>query len=139
MEEISKFSSLTKFSMQSNALETVPSGIEWSDKLEDLNFAGNNIELIEPYAFSSASNVSKINLSGPRPVHVSTNGFHITSRNVNKEILISGPPGTYDANAFGNVDGGELWDSIYFNTYEFPENVFRLMIKAHLDKAHSGK
>ena len=43
------------------------------------------------------------------------------------------------ANAYGNVDGGQLWDEIKVNTLgDFPEIVYRLLIKSHFDKGHTS-
>ena len=36
--------------------------------------------------------------------------------------------------AFGNIGGGQLWDTLVMRGYEFREDVFRLMLKAKFDK-----
>ena len=45
----------------------------------------------------------------------------------------------YDSNAFGNVDGGKLWTLMNVPSVDFPEDVFRLLLKTHFDKGHQSK
>lgn len=71
-----------------------------------------------------------------------SNAFHTTSNYPGKTLSISpynGPNGKFvhfEANAFGNVDGGQLWDKLRLETFDFSEDVFRLMLKSHFDKGH---
>ena len=76
---------------------------------------------------------------------VKSNGFHTTSRNA---TLIFYPLPfdddedgyiTLEDNAFGNVDGGQLWEGLNLGPSDFNENALRLLLKAHFDKAHTCK
>jgi hypothetical protein len=43
------------------------------------------------------------------------------------------------ANAYGNVDGGQLWDEMKITTLDdYPEDVYRLLLKSHFDKGHTS-
>ena len=136
-----KFSLVHTINIQGNGIETIPGGIQWSKSLEEITLTYNPISLIEPFAFSSASNLAKILISSSENVHVLSNGFHTTSNQNDKEIqLYPKFSVAYEANAFGNVDGGELWQrlDIPVSANGFSEDVFRLMIKAYSDKGHTG-
>ena len=43
-----------------------------------------------------------------------------------------------DSNAFGNVDGGALWQKLSVKTFDFDQEVFRIMLKTHFDKGHQS-
>ena len=68
---------------------------------------------------------------------IESNGLHVKSK-LNKTLYLSGNFLDLGANAFGNVDGGELWNHLYLETSDFPEEVFRLFLKSHFDKNSMG-
>ena len=68
---------------------------------------------------------------------IESNGLHVKSK-LNKTLYLSGNFLDLGANAFGNVDGGELWNHLYLETSDFPEDVFRLFLKSHFDKNSMG-
>ena len=72
---------------------------------------------------------------------VKSNGFHISSTAA--PILTlgyrSGGYITLEANAFGNVDGGQLWQAFDLGRSDFNEHVLRLFIKAQFDKGNTSK
>ena len=64
------------------------------------------------------------------------NAFHITSQNKPELALTFEDGGAgvqMEDNAFGNVVGGKLWGKLEITVPDFPEGVFRLMLKAHFD------
>ena len=129
---------LEVFEMESGGVESIPANIQWSHKIAEINFRGNrNLKLIEEYAFTSASGLTSLLLEG------SSDGLQVRSNAFHKKqaggVLRMGT-GIFESNAFGNVDGGELWGSLHFFAgNDFPEDVFRLMIKTAFDKNHDGK
>ena len=130
----SKFTNLKEFHMQFMDIETVPGFIQWSPSVQTIRLQQcEKLNLIEPFAFSTATNLSFLELyTTGNGLKVKPNGFHTMSKN-QKQLLhlwsYSGSATKLEANAFGNENGGELWDSIAIPTTEFPENVFRSMMK----------
>lgn len=67
---------------------------------------------------------------------IRSNAFHLTSQNkpsLALTFLDSGVSAVLEDNAFGNVVGGKLWGKLDITVPDFPEGVFRLMLKAHFD------
>ena len=125
--------------MQSNVFETIPANIQWSPKISQINLAGNrNLKVIEEHAFSSALGLTQLILSGTSNLQVRSNGLHI--KNGGAMLFMNDWWSTFDSNAFGNVDGGELWGKLDITVgNNFPEDVFRLMLKTASDKQQNGK
>ena len=129
-----KFTNLKEFHMQFMDIETVPGFIKWSPSVQTIRLQQcEKLNLIEPFAFSTATNLTFLELyTTGNGIIVKPNGFHTQSNN-EKQLLhlwsYSGSPTKLEANAFGNENGGELWDIIAMPTVEFPENVFRSMMK----------
>ena len=97
------------------------------------------LTLIQSHAFSSATGLTYLYVNGDNfEIIVESNGFHTTSTDY-KTLEFQGNYGrALQANAYGNVDGGQLWDEIKVNTLDdFPENVYRLLLKSHFDKGHT--
>ena len=73
---------------------------------------------------------------------VKSNGFYKSSTS-DSSILTVIPRNTgiitLEANAFGDVDGGQLWQTLNLGTTDFNEHALRLLIKAHFDKGHTCK
>ncbi len=70
---------------------------------------------------------------------VNTHGFYTTSPTP-PNLFLSGPNDLdLEEDAFGNIAGGKLWNSLAISTSDFPEDVFRLMLKTHFDKGHDSK
>ena len=144
--DMKTFTNLGVFKTQSIGLEVIPGNIEWPSSLHTIEMRySTNLKLIEPFAFSSAVNLQDIwvgEVAGN--CVVKSNGFHTTS---NKASLIlypynNGANGEYitlEDNAFGNVDGGQLWDRLNLGKSDFNEKALRLLFKAHFDKQHTCK
>ena len=132
---------LETVSMKSNGFETIPANIKWSPKVWQIDLSDNsNLKVIEEHAFSSALGLNQLLLLGTDGVQVRSNGFHIKHGDGAAMLMMGDKSSTFESNAFGNVDGGELWGSLHFFVgNDFPEDVFRLMIKTAFDKNHDGK
>ena len=141
-EDIAKFTKLQEFSMRSTGIEILPFNTPGPNTLHKMEFMGNlKLHSIEPYAFSNAEGLQLLDLRGcGAGLHTKSNGFHSKS-NLEKTLEISDFDSNtkYDSNAFGNVDGGKLWTSMNVPSVDFPENVFRLLLKTHFDKGHKSK
>ena len=127
--------------MQANGLEMIPGNTTWSSKLREVNLNGNmELNLIQSHAFSMATGLTKLTINGANAgIVVESNGFHTTSTHY-KSLEFQGDYGkALQANAYGNVDGGQLWNEMKINTIDdFPENVYRLLLKSHFDKGHTS-
>ena len=144
--DMAYFTSLEYFSMILTGIESIPANISWSSTLRSVHLTGNwHLKLIDEHAFSSASQLQELSLLGSGDhLVVKPNGFHTTSKKNPKVLDISSfYSGKVDdllleENAFGNVDGGELWEVMNIATSDFPEDAFRLLLKAHFDKGHTS-
>ena len=135
------FVNVESVGMQANGFEVVPGFISWPSSLKHINLNGNvHIKKIEEKAFSSAINLETLSLvpMGENAT-IESNGFHTTSSYPNKKLTYAFTSGyeTLQANAFGNVDGGQLWNTLDIVATNFPQDVFRLLLKTHFDKGHS--
>ena len=141
-EDMAKFTKLQQFAMISTGMESFPSNIPWPNTLYKMEYMGNSeLHSIEPYAFSNAEGLQLLDLrASGAGLHTKSNGFHSKS-NMDKNLIISDYDSDtkYDSNAFGNVDGGKLWTLMYVPSVDFPEDVFRLLLKTHFDKGHQSK
>ena len=141
-DDIAKFTKLQEFGMVSTGIESLPSNTPWPNTLHKMELMGNfELYLIEPYAFSNAEGLQLLDLRGSgKGLHIESNGFHSKS-NLEKTLEISyvDSDTKYDSNAFGNVDGGKLWTTMNVPSVDFPEDVFRLLLKTHFDKGHQSK
>ena len=145
--DMKTFTNLGVFKTQSIGLEVIPGNIEWPSSLHSIEMRySTNLKLIEPFAFSSAVNLQDIwvgEVAGN--CVVKSNGFHTTSNKAASLILYpynNGANGEYitlEDNAFGNVDGGQLWDRLNLGKSDFNEKALRLLFKAHFDKQHTCK
>ena len=72
---------------------------------------------------------------------VKSNGFHKRSTSASSTLTVNSGGGyiTLEANAFGNVEGGQLWQKLNLGRSDFNEQALRLLIKAHFDKGHACK
>ena len=78
----------------------------------------------------------------PENFVVKSNAFHISSTSFSSKLGVTPVHGgliTLEANAFGNVDGGQLWQTLNLGQSDFNEHALRLLIKAHFDKGHTCK
>ena len=63
--------------------------------------------------------------------------LYTTARNTSLELYFYGQNFSYPMfadDAFGNIGGGQLWNTLTMKGWEFRENTFRLMLKAKFDK-----
>ena len=141
------FTSLKEFSyIDGNLLEIGDHGIieiPWSPTVEVIFMQRNpQITSIGSNAFKHATNLKQLNLwdMGPNVV-INENAFRISTQD--KPFLRYNGEGcsasVISENAFGNVEGGQLWGSISLDWCEFPELSFRLMLKTAFDKGLHGK
>ena len=73
---------------------------------------------------------------------VKSNGFHTTSISPSSILTLGHYTGGYitlEANAFGNVEGGQLWQIFDLGRSDFNEGALRLFIKAQFDKGNTSK
>lgn len=141
------FNGLDKFSMTGSALKKIPTEVIWPEKLRSIDFSYNEqLEKIESYAFSSALGLQSLLFIGSGDnLVVQSNGFHTKSKLAKNLHISSDDPDEpienlqLEPNAFGNVEGSELWSGLLIETSDFPEDVFRLMLKTHFDKGHTSK
>ena len=134
-----KFTNLAYFELQFMDILTVPGNIQWSKSVNTIKLQHcEKLNLIEPYAFSTATNLTFLELytTGDGLV-VKPNGFHTQSKEP-KTLLhmqsYSGESTVLEGNAFGFDSGSELWDLIAIPVKEFPENVFRSMMKGAFEQ-----
>ena len=100
--------------MQANGLEIFPGNTTWSSKLREINLnSAHELTLIQSHAFSMATGLTKLTVNGANEnIVVESNGFHTTSTHY-KSLEFQGDYGkALQANAYGNVDGGQLWDEM---------------------------
>ena len=92
----------------------IPGNTTWSSKLREINLnSAHDLTLIQSHAFSMATGLTKLTINGANEnIVVESNGFHTTSTHY-KSLEFQGDYGkALQANAYGNVDGGQLWDEM---------------------------
>ena len=144
-DDFRHFTNLETIEMHGNGFEMIPGNITWPSKLREIGMESNwELTLIQSHAFSSATGLTKLYINGANwddngEIIVESNGFHTTSTNY-KTLEFQGNYGkALRANAYGNVDGGQLWDEMKVTTIDdFPEDVYRLLLKSHFDKGHTS-
>ena len=140
-------SNLNSFAACGTGLTTIPSVVPWPDSIADIDFGYNDkLTIVEDYAFMYATNLKRLSMwASPRSMFFKTNSLYTSSiQDPAFEIYFYGPPVQedhvwFEDNAFGNVDGGQLWSSLAVALDEFREGTFRLMLKAKFDKSADGK
>ena len=134
-----KFTNLAYFELQFMDILTVPGNIQWSKSVNTIKLQHcEKLNLIEPYAFSTATNLTFLELytTGDGLV-VKPNGFHTQSKEPKTLLQMQSYTGdrtVLEGNAFGFDSGSELWDLIAIPVKEFPENVFRSMMKGAFEQ-----
>ena len=139
-----RFVNLARLDFQYSSIEIIPSDIIWPDSLHTIEMRYmTKLQSIEPHAFSSATNLVQIWVGETAGnCVVKSNGFHIKSKRDGKTLILypsSNEDGSYirlEDNAFGNVDGGKLWDRLNLGKSDFSEKALRLAFKSHFDKQH---
>ena len=145
-----KFQQLKSLEITSIGLRILPSNIPWPRSLQNITLIGNgNLEIIEPYAFQNAQNLETLAFIGDgynqNNLTFTSNSLQITSAAIKKTCVVSTIAEViFETNAFGNVDGGQLWDVLdlaitNYWTKGFPEEAFRLLLKSHFNKGHTSK
>lgn len=142
---IEKFTNLWFFKIYISAIEVIPGDISWPSTLTTIEMRYNDkVKLIEPFAFSSAANLEQVWIGEvAADCLVKSNGFRISAPTTspwNPELILYPSNGfiRLEANAFGNVDGGQLWRQLNLGPSDFNEDALRLLIKAHFDKGHNN-
>lgn len=147
-EFMEKFTSLQHLSLIASGVESIPASISWPESLIAVEMKWNaKLKVINQFAFSSATKLLTLDLSesGDFDIVIKSNGFHTMSNSPGKSLIWSPyhgpvePVPVLEANAFGNVDGGKLWNKITIETLDFPPEVYRLLLKSHFDKGDTGK
>merc|ERR1711962_621978 len=137
-----KFRNLEYLAIGGTGIEMIPSDIKWPSTLILIQFFESwNLKSIESHAFSSAVNLERVLVSEvAKNFVVKSNGFHKSSTTATSDLTVY-PGGGYitlEANAFGNVEGGQLWQTLNLGASDFNEQALRLLIKAHFDKGHTS-
>ena len=144
---MSLFKNLRFLQLDTVGIESFPTETEWPSSLTTIEGRYlTKLTSIEPYALSKAQNLQSLWVGevGPNCV-VKSNGFHTTSTAKKTLLIYPSNNGANDDfiiledNAFGNVDGGQLWDQLSMGNSDFNENAMRLLFKAHFDKGHQSK
>ena len=107
----------------------------------DLGY-NSELTLVKSNAFKSASGLRGLKmLSSSSRIEFEDKSLYTTASNPTFSLhLDDRPPAgnnsspTFADDAFGNVAGGELWDTLSIGAFEFREKTFRLMLKAAFDK-----
>ena len=107
----------------------------------DLGY-NSELTLVKSNAFKSASGLRGLKMlsSSSRIVFEEKSLYTTASQPTFSLHLDDRPPAgnnsspTFADDAFGNVAGGELWDTLSIGAFEFREKTFRLMLKAAFDK-----
>merc|ERR1711917_113136 len=134
--------SLTKlegFTYSQSGLTTVEENIPWPKSVRNIDLGYNvNLTLIKSNAFKSASGLISLSMwSSSSMIVFEEKSLYTTASNPTFSFYfygnnISSP--MFADDAFGNVAGGNLWDTITMKTSEFREETFRPMLKAAFDK-----
>ena len=132
------FHSLQEFSMDSCNLTSIPSNITWHSSVHSISFTNTPIETIEANAFTLAHGLRSLDILGAADsLTIEENGLHTTSHHA--KILSADNITHFEKMAFGDADSSVLWTTLDISAQEFPENVFRAMLKAHFDMHHTSK
>ena len=102
------FQQLKSFQITASDIRVIPSNIPWPVPIETIAFISNaNLDTIEPFAFSSAVNLKKINLVGSGynqdNITFKSNSFHTTSP-LHKTLEYVGTNVVFEGNTFGNME-----------------------------------
>ena len=98
----------------------------------------SNLTLVKSNAFKSASGLTSLSMwSSSSMIVFEEKSLYTTASNPTFSLYfygnnISSP--MFADDAFGNVAGGKLWDTITMKASEFREETFRPMLKAAFDK-----
>ena len=99
----------------------------------DLGY-NSELTLVKSNAFKSATELEQLSMwSSSSKIVFEEQSLYTTSNNATFQLYfgyvsnISKP--MFADDAFGNVAGGCLWDTITMQAYEFREETFRLMLK----------
>ena len=135
-EDLENFHSLSTFTLIGSNVTEIPSNSTWSPSIHTISLMGNeNLQLIEPFAFSSAHGIRNLEIFGSENLTISSNGLHSTSHHA-KTLRID-MPSYFESNAFGTFQDSELWTTIDIVTEDFPEDVFRHVLKSHFENHNS--
>ena len=117
----------------------MPSNVPWPSTVTTIDLGYNDdLVQVEAYAFKYASGLATLKMwAASSSVVFDTNALYTTSSEATFEAYFYGLNASspmFGDNAFGNVDGGQLWERIVVPMAEFRETTFRLMLKAKFDK-----
>ena len=130
---------MQQFEFTHSGLTRVPSDVPWPSAVTEIDLGYNDdLVLVEADAFKAASGLRTLKMwAASSSVVFHTNALYTTSAEASLEAYFYGSDVSspmFEDNAFGNVDGGRLWDKIVVPMAEFRESTFRLMLKAKFDK-----
>ena len=97
------------------------------------------LTLVKKNAFKSASGLNRLSMwSSSSHIVFEEQSLYTTATSPSFELYSSYGSNVSDPmfadDAFGNVGGGQLWDTLVMGGGEFREETFRLMLKAKFDK-----
>ena len=137
------FASLKRFAYVHSGLSLLEEDIPWSASVTEIDLRNNyDITEIPPNAFRTASGLEQLDMSSMGPeLAIKEDGFHITSRKGPSLRFYQtlGCVTDIAPNTFGNVAGGALWGNLWLDWCDFPEDVFRVMLKSAFDKGQECK
>ena len=124
-----------------SGLGSVPSNNPWPASLKTIDLGYNSgILEVSPFAFHSATGLERLSMWAMGDINFRENALAITSEHWPKfEFYTYGTYVNIEDNAFGDVDGGELWGEIMAQLPDFPEGAFRIMLKSNLDLGQRGR
>ena len=141
--DLRNFNSLEFLEVITCGFETIPSDIDWPERIERIQLNSLfELKVIESNAFSKAKNLKYLDIqnSGADLV-VKTNGFKTTSKQMKyiSQYSHSTKKVKLEADAFGMESGGELWNSIAVPSDDFAEDVFRKMLNNAAESGFTSK
>ena len=134
---------LASFSLTNSGLTEVAANINWPERLTFIDLSANpDLTELPAHFLSRSSAIDRLSLRNMSSnFHLGNNVFHLTAKTrPTLDLSLADNVGVsmVDENAFGNVDGGELWGRLNIALQDFPEGAFRLMIKSHFDEVSPG-
>jgi len=139
---VASLSNLEDFIYTHSGLTMVEENIQWPQTVRNIDLGyNNNLTLVKSNAFKSASGLRSLHMwSSSSRIVFEEKSLYTIANNPNFSLYF----GDYNESqwyttmfaddAFGNVAGGELWDTITMKGFQFREETFRLMLKAAFDK-----
>jgi hypothetical protein len=136
-------SNLQSFQLTHTGLISIDSDVPWAATVSTVDLS-YNLQLLEipEFAFRRAVGLTSLLLWSMGAMTFRENAFFLTSAHMpSMDFYFYGDESDFviEENAFGNVDGGELWGRLNLQIPDFPELAFRLMLKSHFDRGSQSE